>query len=106
MNSQKRNTALAGHVRFYYPMILRTCNRISTGDGAFIEKYIQERDKDRTDNDVYHKLYYFEYEKQLYASNEELINAAINRSESDFEDWYFEDYLLNKSKYKSILIKN
>lgn len=100
MNEHKRNTVLAGRVRFYYPMLLRTYQRIKEGDGAFIERYVQERDTVEQ-HLIYSKLYNFEYEGQLYASNEEMLNAAIDRSASEFEDWYFEDYLLNKSKYKS-----
>lgn len=99
MSEHKRNTVLAGRVRFYYPMTLRTYNRIADGDGSFIERYIKEKNNTE-EHLMYSKLYHFEYEGQLYASNEELINAAIDRSESEFEDCYFKDYLLNKSKYE------
>ena len=99
MSEHKRNTVLAGRVRFYYPMLRRTYQRIKEGDGAFIERYVQERDT-VGQHPMYSKLYSFEYEGQLYASNEEMLNAAIDCSASEFEDWYFEDYLLNKSKYE------
>lgn len=105
MSEHKRDTVLAKKVRFYYNLIKRTYDYIVSGNTGFIERYITERDKTK-DPVLYHKLYIFTYVDKLYASNEELINAAIDRSESEFEDWYFEDYLLNKSKYKSILIKN
>ena len=99
MSEHKRDTDLAKRVRYYYSLIKRTYDYIVSGNTGFIERYITERDKTK-DSSLYHKLYIFPYVDKLYASNEELINAAIGRSESEFEDWYFEDYLLNKSKYE------
>ena len=99
MDKHKRTSVLASRVRFYYDVAKRTYDKINTADGNFIERYVKERDN--ISNDFpYHKLFYFEYNRQLYASNEIVINAAVNRTKQEFEDWYFEDYLLNKSKYE------
>lgn len=91
-----RSTSLAKKVRYYKKLCDKTYDVLQTGDEDFITAY-----KDAVKNPIPDVNFQtFAFKDRLYASDELLLNATIDKTIEEFEDWYFQEYVINRYNYK------